>query len=65
MPDTNRDDNGYRPGINGTKMKHLGGGFGQVFYPATDQQCSWETEFERKQREKQEREQVDARRTQG
>ena len=47
----------YVPGVSGTKWKsRSGGGGGWVFYPAQRRNCSWETEYERKQREKEEAE---------
>ena len=54
------DSRHYVPGVNGTKWKSRGNGQGGwVFYPSKKQNCSWETAYERKQREKAEREKED------
>lgn len=52
------DHNGYRPGVNGTKLKRFArmNELGLVFYPPVKKMCTWETEFDRKQKTKEERE---------
>lgn len=67
MKPDKRDTYFDHSGRNGTKLKHLGGGFGLVFYPATknkgsDGNAPWFNEWmvrkeaeERKQQAKEER----------